>query len=113
MGGSGSPNTLATGTGYYDLLTTDTILFKQFATGLTPSGYVNSYIQVAAKTNGAQGSNGDKGSIITITTTFDEVPDNLTVDGTTSVNCVIRPPSATNITNTWGTISVTTTTAGT
>ncbi len=113
VGGSGSA-TIAPTLGYYGLGTTDSQVFKQLATGLTPSGYVNSFISVNMRTNGPQGSNGDNGSVITVTTTFDEVPNNLVVNATaTTVNCTIRPPSSANLTNTWGTVTVTATQSGT
>jgi hypothetical protein len=112
IGGSGTPSDLLTSNGYYALTTTDTLVFKQLAAGLTPSGYINSFISVSMRSNGVQGSYGDAGSIITITTTFDEVPNNLVVDGTTTVNCTIRPPETTNLTNSWGSVIVNATTIG-
>lgn len=111
-GGSGTPSILNTGVGYYSLTTTDTEVFKQLATGLTPSGYVNSFISMSLRTNGTQGSYGDTGSIIYITTTFDEIPDNLVVDGTTNSFCVLKNPSTTNLAASWGTISVVSTSSG-
>lgn len=113
VGGSGTPDTLSTNSGYYALPTAPTTvtLFKQFASG-TPSGYVGSYITVTASTNGTQGSNGDNGSVITITTVWDEVPNGLTVSSGTSVSVTVRPPRATTdspsgyLTKSWGTIAV-------
>lgn len=49
VGGTGTPDTLLTTTGWYDLLTTDTIIYKQFA---DTSPYTTQYIQVKAKTAG-------------------------------------------------------------
>jgi hypothetical protein len=48
-GGTGTPTTLLTTTGWYDLLTTDTIIYKQFADTAT---YTGQYIQISAKTAG-------------------------------------------------------------
>jgi hypothetical protein len=48
-GGTGTPNTLLTTTGWYDLLTTDTIIYKQFA---DTAPYTGQYIQISAKTAG-------------------------------------------------------------
>jgi hypothetical protein len=48
-GGTGTPTTLATSTGWYNLLTTDTILYKQFADTYS---YTDQYIQMSAKTAG-------------------------------------------------------------
>lgn len=111
-GGTGTPSTLTTGTGYYSLTATDAVVFTQLAAGLSPSGYVNSFISLSIRTNGPQGANGDTGSIIYITTTFDEVPNNLVVDGITNAFCTIRPPSTTNIAASWGTVTVTSTNSG-
>ena len=48
-GGTGTPTTLATSTGWYNLLTTDTVLYKQFADTYS---YTDQYIQMSAKTAG-------------------------------------------------------------
>lgn len=48
-GGTGIPTTLATTVGWYDLLTTDTIIYKQFA---DTAPYTGNYIQVSAKSAG-------------------------------------------------------------
>jgi hypothetical protein len=49
-GGTGTPNTLLTTTGWYDLLTTDTIIYKQFA---DTAPYTGQFIQISAKTAGS------------------------------------------------------------
>ncbi len=105
VGGSGTATTLATNTGYYGLTTTNIEIFKQFASG-TPSGYVNSFISVNARSNGTQGSKGDNGSVITFTTVWDEVPNGLTVSAGTATTLTVRPPSTSYISNTWGTPTV-------
>jgi hypothetical protein len=85
------------------LNTSNIEIFKQFATG-TPSGYVGSYITVNVRTNGTQGSNGDNGNIITITTTWDEVPNGLSVSANTTTTVTARPPSTSYLsTASWGT----------
>lgn len=48
-GGTGTPTTLATSTGWYNLITTDTILYKQFADTYS---YTDQFIQMSAKTAG-------------------------------------------------------------
>ena len=48
-GGTGTPTTLLTTTGWYDLLTSDTIIYKQFA---DTAPYTGQYIQISAKTAG-------------------------------------------------------------
>ena len=105
VGGSGTPDTLAATSGYYGLGTSDTLIFKQLATG-TPAGYVNSYISVNAKTNGTQGSNGDNGSVITYTIVWDQVPNGLTCASGTTVDVTVRPPSILYLSNSWGTVTV-------
>lgn len=106
IGGSGSTTTLSSNTGYYALSTTDTEVFKQLASG-TPSGYVGSFITVNMKTNGTQGSNGDNGSVITITTLWDEIPNGLSVSSGTTVTLTVRPPSTTYLTTaSWGSPTV-------
>jgi hypothetical protein len=105
MGGGGTAATLSTNTGYYALGTTDTLVFSQAGTG-TPAGYIGSYIAVYMRTNGTQGSNGDNGSVITITTVWDEVPNGLVVASGTATTVTIRPPSTTYLANSWGTPTV-------
>jgi hypothetical protein len=49
VGGTGTPTTLLTATGWYQLLTSDTLIYKQFA---DTSPYTGSFIQINAKTAG-------------------------------------------------------------
>lgn len=110
VGGGGNAPTISTNSGYYAMTTSNANVFTQTAsTG--PSGYLATYIRVIAKSNGTQGSNGDAGSIITLYTLWDEVPDGLTAGtgSTTTVTAVV--PESTNLSNSWGTISVTGTVA--
>jgi hypothetical protein len=110
VGGSGSPQILTTNNGYYALNTTYKEIFKQKAVNGNYK-YLNSFISVNIKSNGSQGSNGDLGSVITIITKFDELPDGLTIFGYTSaiasagtsVTVSARPPGTTYVQNTWGT----------
>lgn len=64
IGGTGTPSTLATSTGAYALLTTDTVLYKQFA---DTAPYTGQYIQVAAKVNSTSAP-----TVITFTTTWSD-----------------------------------------
>jgi hypothetical protein len=50
VGGTGTATTLTTTTGWFDLLTTDTLIYKQFA---DTSPYTGSFIQINAKTAGS------------------------------------------------------------
>ena len=63
-------------------------------------------INIFAKSNGTQGGNGDAGSIITIYTVWDEIPNGLTVSTGSVTTLTVRPPETTNIANTWGTITL-------
>lgn len=59
-GGTGSPNVLATTTGWYDLLTTDTLIYRQYA---DTAPYTGQYIAINAKTAGT-------GTQLVLTTTW-------------------------------------------
>ena len=105
IGGGGNAPTVSTNSGYYGLTTGNTTVFTQTAsTG--PSGYLSTNISVIAKTNGVQGSNSDNGSIITIYTVWDEVPDGLTAATGTATTLTVRPPETTYLANSWGTITL-------
>jgi hypothetical protein len=60
VGGTGVPNTLATTTGWYNLLTTDTQLYRQYA---DTAPYTGQYISLNAKTAGT-------GTQLVLTTTW-------------------------------------------
>jgi hypothetical protein len=109
IGGSGTA-TVSANNGYYALTTANANIFSQTAaTG--PSGYLGSYISVNVKSNGTQGSNGDTGSIITIYTLWDEVPDGYAVALGAATTVTAVSPETTYLANTWGTVSVTGTVA--
>ena len=104
IGGSGTPSPYTTNTGYYALTTSNANVFLQ-TTG-TPAGYTTSFINVLVKSNGTQGSNGDAGSVITIYTVWDEIPNGLTVTAGSAVTLTAQAPETTNIANSWGTITL-------
>lgn len=105
IGGAGNAPTISANTGYYALTTSNATIFTQTAsTG--PSSYLGSFIRFIARSNGTQGSNGDAGSVITIYTIWDEVPNGLTVSAGSVTTLTVRPPSTTRIANTWGTITL-------
>ena len=111
LGGTGTPNTLATATGWFDLTTTDTIVYKQFA---DTAPYTNNFIQHALKTAGS-------GTQLVITTTWSAVDGDPISGGTAASGatpgtapCTIvtyYPPSTTYLTASWGTPTVAATTA--
>jgi hypothetical protein len=105
IGGGGNAPTISQNSGYYAMTTSTANVFTQLAsTG--PSGYLNTFIRVQARSNGTQGSNGDAGSIITITTIWDEVPNGLTVATGSAVTLTAQAPETTNLANSWGTITL-------
>lgn len=111
VGGGGTTPTISTNSGYYAMTTSNANVFTQLAsTG--PSGYLSTFIRVIAKSNGTQGSNGDAGSVITLYTVWDEVPDGLTVGTGSTTTVTAVAPESTYVANTWGTISVTGTVTG-
>ena len=65
-----------------------------------------SLIQFIMKSNGAVGSNGDVGNVITIYTVWDEIPNGLTMGTGSTTTLTIVPPATTYIANTWGAITL-------
>ena len=103
IGGSGTPSTHATTTGYVDLDSTPFTIYEQSADS-TP--YTSNYATINASISGA---------VITITTVLTDAatdtktfPDGASstldrVGGTLSQTMVVRPPSTTYLSNSWGT----------
>jgi hypothetical protein len=60
IGGTGTPNTLLTTTGWYDLTTSDTLIYRQYA---DTAPYTGQYIAINAKTAGS-------GTQLVLTTTW-------------------------------------------
>jgi hypothetical protein len=111
IGGGGNAPTVSTNSGYYAMTTSNATVFTQTAsTG--PSGYLSTFIRVLAKSNGTQGSNGDAGSVITLYTIWDEVPDGLVVGTGSTTTVTAQAPETTYLANSWGTISVAGTVTG-
>mgnify|MGYP000202267561 CR=1 FL=1 len=105
IGTGGTAPTISTNSGYFAMTTSNANVFTQLAsTG--PSGYLSTFIRIIAKSNGTQGASGDTGSVITLFTLFDEVPDGFTVDAGSVVTLTVRPPETTYLANTWGTITL-------
>jgi len=111
IGGGGNAPTISQNNGYYALTTSNANVFTQTAsTG--PSGYLSSFIRFIVQSNGTQGSNGDAGSVITIYTIWDEVPDGLVVATGSATTMTLTPPATTNIANTWGAVTLSGTVTG-
>jgi hypothetical protein len=104
VGGSGSA-TLSTNSGYYAQTTANVQVFNQVAAS-GPAGYLSTNSTILTKSNGTQGSNADAGSVITIYTVWDEIPNGLVVASGSSVTVSAVAPETTNLANSWGTITV-------
>lgn len=111
IGGTGTPSTLATTTGWYNLTTTDTTIYQQFA---DTAPYTSNFIRHQARTAGT-------GTQLVITTVWSN-PEGDPISGGTAPTgatkgtapCTIVtyfPPSTTHLTNSWGTPTVAATTA--
>lgn len=112
IGGANVANTtISSNNGYYALTTSNANVFTQTASTGTP-GYLSTFIRVIVKSNGTQGSNSDAGSVITVYTIWDEVPNGLVASTGTNTTLTVRPPEQTNIANTWGTITLSGTATG-
>jgi hypothetical protein len=112
INGGGTTPTIDSTRGYYGLTSSNSTIFTQTAsTG--PIEYQDSFISVIARTNGTQGINNDAGSVITIRTIWEQVPDGLTVSNGTQTIVDVVAPETTFIANTWGVISVSGTVTGT
>jgi len=112
VGGTGTPTTLATSTGYAQLTGTPTTIYKQFDTG---AAYSSNYVQLDASV---------ANSVITLTTTWFNAgaavsavisggtPTTGIAFGTAPTTVVTyTPPETTNLTNVWGTPTVASTVA--
>jgi hypothetical protein len=111
IGGGGNSPTIDSTKGYFGQTVSNANVFTQLAsTG--PSGYLNTFIRFITKSNGTQGANGDAGSVITIYTIWDEVPNGLTISIGSATTMTLVPPESTNISNTWGTVTLTGTASG-
>lgn len=105
VGGGGNAPTISSTSGYYAMTTANATCFTQTAsTG--PSGYLGTFIRVIAKSNGTQGLNGDTGSIITLYTIWDEVPDGLVAGTGSTTTVTAQAPETTYLANSWGTITI-------
>lgn len=124
-GTGGTVNTNATNIGYYQLTTSNQTLVKITS---TTAAYNTDYIQLDIKSSGAAGSYGDKGNIITFTLTLysgaqssyaapaaNPVGTGSTTNNTTTEDAIdvtvnhridIVPPETTNLSNSWGSITV-------
>jgi hypothetical protein len=112
IGGTGTPNTLLTTTGWYDLLTTDTLIYRQFA---DTSPYTGQSISIQARTAGS-------GTQLVLDTTWSDpggsaagstdaisggtAPSGVTLGTAPATVVSYFPPTTTFLTNSWGTPTV-------
>ena len=111
IGGTGTPSTLQTSLGWYNLTTSDQVIYKQFA---DTAPYTTNFIQHSART----ASSGTQLVITTLWSASDGDP----ISGGTAASgatpgtapctiCTYRPPSTTYLTSaSWGTPTVAATT---
>jgi len=102
VGGGGTAPTIDANKGYFGLTTSNATVFTQTASS-GPSGYLSSFLRYIVKSNGAQGANGDTGSVITIYTVWDEIPNDLVASSGTAVTLTLQAPETTNLSASWGT----------
>ena len=112
-GGSGTPTTLASSTGYYQMATTNTTVFKQFD---TTANYTANYVQIDVKTDTITDPNsrGGKGSVLTITITLNDAHTNAfsdTVNLDVTTGCSYVGANTTYLNNVPWTITGATTTS--
>ena len=114
-GGTGTPDVLQTTVGWYDLTTSDTTIYRQYA---DTAPYTGQYIQINAKTAGS-------GTQLVLTTTWVDPGGGTITDvitggtatsgisfGTAPATVVTYfPPSTTYLSNSWGTPTVAATVA--
>ena len=104
IGIGGTTPTISTNSGYYAMTTSNANVFTQVAG--SGGSYTSSFIRIIAKSNGQQGSNGDAGSVVTLYTVWDEVPDGLVVGTGSTVTLTAQAPETIFLANTWGTITL-------
>ena len=97
-GGSGSP-TILTGVGFYDFLTTDQEVFKQFSADYL---YSTNFVSINVKVNALPGS----ATVMTLTVAFSDIAASpeANIDGTLTSTITAVAPSTTYLTTaSWGT----------
>lgn len=116
IGGTGTPNTLLTTTGWYDLTTSDTLIYRQYA---DTAPYTGQYIAINAKTAGSGtqlvltttwvdpgGSGAGSTDVITGGTATSSPATSITGTAPTTLVTYI-PPSSTYLTSAaWGTPTI-------
>lgn len=112
IGGSGTPTTLTTGTGFAQLTSSPVTIYKQFDSG---TAYSSNYLQMNASVSGA---------VLTLTSVWYDNgdPNGADISGGTATTGITfgtapttvvtyYPPETTYLANTWGTVTVASTVA--
>ena len=100
---------VTTGGGYYSLTTSyvEKIKISGSAYGAAYSG---DFVSIDLKSNGAQGSNGDKGTILTFRLNLNSAAQspafNDSINMTVTYRIDTAPPSTTYLSDTWGTVTI-------
>lgn len=112
--GSGqTQNTNDTSIGYYDLTTLNQTIVSLTAISSPYTAYPSDTVTIVARSNGVQGANSDNGTIITFVITLTSAAQ-ATLDGgyNDTINITIPNridiiyPETTNLTNSWGTVTL-------
>jgi hypothetical protein len=112
IGGSGTVNTIATNSGYYGLSTSNVLVFRQLVDS-APVGYTNTNININVKTNGTVGTNGDVGNVINIYCSWAELDSTgLTASAGSNTILTVAYPETTNLSNSWGTVTLASSVSG-
>jgi len=112
LGGSGSPTTLLLTTGYHQLAAGYQTLFVQRSTNPIYGGY-SLYSANRIEVRALRNAN----TVLVQVVFIDDAPDTSPVpldivDGTLQTTMILRPPSTTHLTNSWGTPSMSVTVSG-
>lgn len=96
VGGGGNSPTISTNSGYYSWTGANTTVFTQTAsTG--PAAYLGTFIRCNVLVSG---------SVVTVYTIWDEVPDGYVASTGSATTLTARFPSTTYLANTWGAVTL-------
>ena len=100
---------LTTGAGYYSLTTSYVDKIK-ISGSVYGAAYSGDYVSIQAKSNGAQGSNGDKGTIfyfnLTLYSGAQSPAFNDSINMTVTYRIDTAPPSSTYLSDSWGSVTI-------
>lgn len=107
-GTGGTVSASNTGLGYWSCTTSNQSMITLTSASGT-ADYSSNSVAVGIKSNGTQGSNGDVGSVVTFTIDLSDAAADTFNDSlnlSISTNITVRPPETTNLTNSWGTVTI-------